>query len=405
MSNSSSESLRRENEDLRSRIGHLTEIVEELKQDKQALRENANHWKEKAAGLKAEMTEEISRKDARIIELEMLLDSARQSTSNLLPSAISSKALGKQKNTDHEVSSSREATALGKRKVDTPSSPPRAIKRYRTLPGHQEPSEPASSAGSAPSCSEALNEDYDAKSGISRPIIKYKEEEAFVLPPDLIAGYLRDAPALEIRPNPSGLHVRRDYLRLLLTGSDMHFFQKVEAKKNPSGSEPRTLVFPRFDLNPAMPLIPGESGLILSKRPEVLKYSPLGLFRRDMSGEEEAVWQYLGEYETKVVGMMTGELFRQQNNKVQRAWAKTILKQKGHQAYRMVKVRISLRKRGLPIPSEAESKKPSDAVTTRGKEKGKKKEAQEDKDQGWGDVDEEDIIVSSLTQKLYRVSK
>ncbi|RXW13007.1 hypothetical protein EST38_g12849 [Candolleomyces aberdarensis] len=290
------------------------------------------------------------------------------------------------------MSSSQEATAHGKRKVDTPPSPPRAIKRYRTLPGHQEPLEPATSTGSAPSCSKALNEDYEAKSGISRPIIKYKEEEAIVLPPDVIAGYLRDAPPLDIKPNPSDLHVRRDYLRLLLGGSDMQFFQKVEARNNPTGSKPRTLAFPKFDLNPAMPLIPGESGLILSKRPEVLEYSPLGLFRRDMSGEEEAVWQYLGEYETKVVGMMTGELFRQQDSKVQRAWAKTILKQKGHQAYRMVKVRISLRKRGLPIPSEAESKKTSDAATARGREKGKKKEKQEDKDQDWGDVNEEDII-------------
>jgi hypothetical protein len=172
---------------------------------------------------------------------------------------------------------------------------------------------PVINTDSGPSYSNST--DCDAKPDISRPVIKYKEEEAFILPPDLMARYLRDAPALDIKPSPSSLHVRRDYLRLLLGGSDMHFFQKVEAHRNPAGDKSRTLTFPTFDMNPAMPLIPGESGLILSKRPETLEYSPLSLFRRDLSGKE-AVWQYLGEYETKVVGMMTGELFRQQDTKV-----------------------------------------------------------------------------------------
>ncbi|KAJ2911593.1 hypothetical protein MD484_g8821, partial [Candolleomyces efflorescens] len=286
--------------------------------------------------------------------------------------------------------SSQTATALGKRKAETtPSSSSSRVKRVnKESSAFPQPIDSGSGPGGSHSA------DSDAKPDLKRPVIKYKEEEAFVLPPDLIARYLRDAPTLDIKPNPSGLHVRRDYLRLLLGGSDMQFIQKVEAKNNPTQAKARTLTFPTFDMNPAMPLIPGEPGLILSKRPEVLECSPLTLFRRDLGGKE-AVWQYLGEYETKVVGMMTGELFRQQNDKVQSAWVKTILERTAQKAYRTMKTRISLRKRGLPIPSEAECKKSSEAATTQGKEKGKKKKNNEDEG-GWPDLNEADVVGALL---------
>lgn len=161
---------------------------------------------------------------------------------------------------------------------------------------------------------------------VERPTFEFKQEEALVLPPSTIARYLADAPDLLIKPPPSDLHVARTFLRLAYGGSDQQFLQYILAERNPSTNQgdsktkakrdgKRRLVFPMPNMNPAMPVIPGHSGLLFASRHEVLENPPWGVFRRHLDGKT-ATWLYLGEYESKLVGKMTKEEFSAQKESV-----------------------------------------------------------------------------------------
>jgi hypothetical protein len=67
-------------------------------------------------------------------------------------------------------------------------------------------------------------------------------------------------------------------------------------------------------MNPAMPLLPGEPGLLFASRHEVLD-GWWGVFRRHLNGKD-AVWLYLGEYESTLIGKMTKEQFCAQRESV-----------------------------------------------------------------------------------------
>ena len=86
-------------------------------------------------------------------------------------------------------------------------------------------------------------------------------------------------------------------------GSSQHFLQRILQDQNPSGNTLRNLVFPQPDPNPALPVVPGEPGLIFACRHEVADKSAWTLFvKRDPS---VAVWTYLGEYTGEVCGKLT----------------------------------------------------------------------------------------------------
>lgn len=85
---------------------------------------------------------------------------------------------------------------------------------------------------------------------------------------------------------------------------------------NPSGPVLRRIVFPMLDMNPTMPTKPkpGEHGFVFASRHEILHNLPWTLFcKRDKS---KAVWQYLGEYENVVCGIVEAETFAAQNMEV-----------------------------------------------------------------------------------------
>ncbi|RXW13005.1 hypothetical protein EST38_g12847 [Candolleomyces aberdarensis] len=105
----------------------------------------------------------------------------------------------------------------------------------------------------------------------ARPSIKIKEEEALILPPDAVARYLQGTPHLAINPAPGSLHVKRKFLRQEYGGSNQQFVQYIQPERNPSSkNQKRCLVFPMPVMNPAMPLLPGEPGLLFASRHEVL---------------------------------------------------------------------------------------------------------------------------------------
>jgi hypothetical protein len=142
---------------------------------------------------------------------------------------------------------------------------------------------------------------------LQRPNIKVKEEFALNLPASVIEAHLQDAPKYTPSPPPTPFSVPRIVMRLSYGGSDQHLIQYIAADKNPSGNKKRRLVYPMPDMNPAMPMIPGESGLLFASRPELVKdkQGPWSVFRR----ERKARWVYLGEYENTLVGKMTKEQF------------------------------------------------------------------------------------------------
>ncbi|KAF6752282.1 hypothetical protein DFP72DRAFT_459391 [Ephemerocybe angulata] len=204
--------------------------------------------------------------------------------------------------------------ALGKRKavIVPTASPKKKLKRPAATP-LTHPIKPESSPPKPP----------------PRPPHKFKEEDVFVLPAADVETYLADAPPLPIDPGPSALHVPRNFIYLAYGGSPYQFLQYIPAERNPSqtGSGRRRLVFPMPEMNPAMPLHPGESGLLFASRHEVLSDPPWGVFRKNLDGGE-ARWLYLGEYESVLVGRMTKAQFRMQRAMVKARWAKLIIEQK-----------------------------------------------------------------------------
>ncbi|KAF5311337.1 hypothetical protein D9611_012628 [Ephemerocybe angulata] len=230
--------------------------------------------------------------------------------------------------------------ALGKRKavIVPTASPKKKLKRpAATPPTH--PIKPESSPPKPP----------------PRPPHKFKEEEVFALPAADVETYLADAPPLPIDPAPSALHVPRNFIYLAYGGSPYQFLQYIPAERNPSqtGSGRRRLVFPMPEMNPAMPLHPGESGLLFASRHEVLSDPPWGVFRKNLDGGE-ARWLYLGEYESVLVGRMTKAQFRMQRATVKARWAKLIIEQKAFECYTCMRARIALRKHGLLVGNEEE---------------------------------------------------
>ncbi|TFK23032.1 hypothetical protein FA15DRAFT_493930 [Coprinopsis marcescibilis] len=181
-----------------------------------------------------------------------------------------------------------------------------------------------------------------------RQNVKMKDA-AFSLTPEMMEHYLQGTPTLTIDPQPSGVYVPRKFLRLAYGGSDQHFLQYIQPDRNPSGRTLRNMVLPMLDMNPAMPLRPGEPGLMFASRHEILSNEPWSLFCHHLSSKK-AVWRYLGEYESVLVGKMTATQFKAQRGEVQHRWAKLLVEQVSHDVYTRMRARIALRKAGF-IPS------------------------------------------------------
>lgn len=111
-----------------------------------------------------------------------------------------------------------------------------------------------------------------------------------------------------ISPRPSTTAVSRAFLRHVYGGSDQQFLQMFRKGKHHAGAIERRTVFPQFGLNPAMPSAPGSSGLIFASRHEILENPPWSVFRK-VSGPGQALWLYLGDYESELLGKMSAKEF------------------------------------------------------------------------------------------------
>ncbi|PPQ75509.1 hypothetical protein CVT26_015841, partial [Gymnopilus dilepis] len=172
---------------------------------------------------------------------------------------------------------------------------------------------------------------------------------------EMRAAHLRSAAPLHIVPPPHDFQVPRTFLRLAYGGSDQQWVQQITAEKNPSGAFSRRLVFPKVELNPAMPTVPGEAGLIFSSRHDILFDPPWSVFHRvggpsSSKKKGPVVWKYLGDYECVLVGQMTGEQFSALTEEVKRQWAQALLDTKRFEVYVAMRARIALRLAGKIPP-------------------------------------------------------
>jgi hypothetical protein len=72
--------------------------------------------------------------------------------------------------------------------------------------------------------------------------------------------------------------------------------------------KPYKWLFPGFETNPMMPTGPGEPGLLLCGRTEVVR-DVWTLFVKDRDSVKKR-WNYVGEYQGEVIGMMSATEFQ-----------------------------------------------------------------------------------------------
>ncbi|KAJ2930330.1 hypothetical protein H1R20_g6790, partial [Candolleomyces eurysporus] len=227
-----------------------------------------------------------------------------------------------------------------------------------------------------------------------RPVrnFKIKEEEAVTLPVDIVANYLRDVPPFSINPDPSGVpFVSRKFLAKVYGGSDRQFLQYIDVPAS-SPSSPtaptrrrKPLMFPTPEMNPSMPLFPGDPGLIFTSRTEILKNGPWTVFRKYDRGidveikretensnddrkanskgkgkQKSVVWVYLGDYECTKVGRISREEWVAQNDEVKKRWVNRVAS-KMTGCYLSMRARIGLRKAGI-VPGSSTGETHEDGV-------------------------------------------
>ncbi|KAJ3547084.1 hypothetical protein NMY22_g1791 [Coprinellus aureogranulatus] len=154
-------------------------------------------------------------------------------------------------------------------------------------------------------------------------------------------------------------------------GSPFISVQYTFPSRNPSGQDTqRMFIFPKHELDPSMPYLPGQPGIVIDNRYLRTKVpQPWSLFRK-VSGAKglSTTWLYLGEYEFVYKGKMSTEVFSAQNDAVKQNWAEGHLGQKHslNDAHFSMLARITLRKAGsLPCSDQSQE----DALVEKEKDK------------------------------------
>jgi hypothetical protein len=126
-------------------------------------------------------------------------------------------------------------------------------------------------------------------------------------------------PEFAINPFPKLFGVSRMFLSQTYGGSTQTLVIRVPPRKNPSSTpenpKPLNILCPTEDINPSMPERPGRPGILFTNRQEMLQDQPWSVFRRSITSPA-ALWEYLGQYRSTLVGSISGDQFRVQNEKV-----------------------------------------------------------------------------------------
>lgn len=80
--------------------------------------------------------------------------------------------------------------------------------------------------------------------------------------------------------------------------------------RNPTSNSPRSILFPFFEENPDLPVNPGDPGIILTAREDMLEIQPVSIFINYKGrGKTPSLWLYAGNYALENVQNLTGEQF------------------------------------------------------------------------------------------------
>ncbi|KAJ3811353.1 hypothetical protein F5876DRAFT_64854 [Lentinula aff. lateritia] len=175
---------------------------------------------------------------------------------------------------------------------------------------------------------------------------------------EAVASFLHETPPLIINPDPDmNSRVPRALLGQKYKINTGSFQAIVKAHLNPSSTTNnplvRSILFPFYEENPDLPAKPGDPGIILTKRTDILEVQPATIFiNYDGRGKTPSVWLYAGEYTLKKCAEMTGEQFSRQPVKTQERWGRTIITLKRDNVWARMRARIYLRKHNMPLTHE-----------------------------------------------------
>ncbi|KAJ3772835.1 hypothetical protein FB446DRAFT_735282 [Lentinula raphanica] len=175
---------------------------------------------------------------------------------------------------------------------------------------------------------------------------------------EAVSGFLRDTPSFRIDPSPDlNFRVARLLLGQKYKVSTGSFLAIIKPDLNPSSTpdnpHARSIIFPFYEENPDLPTRPGEPGIMLTKRTDILASMPVTVFINHAGrGKSPSVWLYTGEYTLKKIAEMTGDQFSRQPLKTQERWGNSILTLKQDNVWASMRARIYLRKQNLPLTNE-----------------------------------------------------
>ncbi|TRM69030.1 hypothetical protein BD626DRAFT_472686 [Schizophyllum amplum] len=112
----------------------------------------------------------------------------------------------------------------------------------------------------------------------------------------------------------------------------------------------RAVTFANTDFNPHLPARPGASGVLLTRRTDVLFQQPTALFVGRAAGE----WEYVGDYKSEVAREMSAEEFCTIDESVQRKWAHGITIMKLNECWKAMRQIVFGDDKHRPNDPEAE---------------------------------------------------
>ncbi|KAJ3542036.1 hypothetical protein NMY22_g3661 [Coprinellus aureogranulatus] len=183
------------------------------------------------------------------------------------------------------------------------------------------------------------------------PPLVIRQSQAVIISDETKNSFLVDLQSLSISPDPITCPVTHPGIQTIYNAKPRWAYAlHVPEEKNPSGSTERRLLFLNAHSNPYQPQTPGQHGLTIKLLDStVVEGGPWSFFRSWRRNTR----MYIGEYESRVVGKLTGADFSSQDQRVQRFTADSVLHALNPKPLSM-KVRIALRKAGrLPAGDEA----------------------------------------------------
>lgn len=131
------------------------------------------------------------------------------------------------------------------------------------------------------------------------------DPESLILSDQHLSTYLEGCALLPINPHPPTTLLKCSFISQTYTGNP----QVLWTQSNYKG---RKFLFPILNNNPDAPTYPGNPGLMICSRTDIL--GTFTVFSRVQM--RPPMWEYMGEYKTSVVGPLPSSIFKAQKQRV-----------------------------------------------------------------------------------------